>query len=570
MKSDPAAPPPGYKAWQLRILLSLVLTTITLLFPLTPALADTPSLSLQFYGTVSENGTAVGAGYSVVAKISGVQKSSATTDSQGRYGYSPMFLVSCAGGQIIKFFINGKEAAENITCSAAPARLLNLHVTGAAPATQTIVTTILGKSENIILSNGRLALGKELSSADGRVRLKLDANTTINLQGATTLFAASETNPPAAADNSTAVRAYVFTPAGATFSPAATLKLKYETAWLPAGVSESSLYMSYWTGSAWSRLSSSCNTTANLVSAPVSHFTTFAIRAPKAPPQPTTRVVNTNILGKSENITLAGNVLRAARSLSSADGRISIALADNTTVNLQGSQQITVIQLASPPAAPAGVKLIEAYSFDPDGASFSPGATLSIKYTPANLPAGVKETGLYLALLSNSIWTEIPSTVNAQANTVAARLDHFSIYALLGKVTATPPPPAKPAFVASDLTVSPQVAVQGEQVTVSVRVANNGTASDNQTIILKLNDKNEAQKALALEPGKSQVVTFSLSKSEPGTYRVAISNLTASFEVKAGTAPALVAGLSWPVLIIIVIGGLLLLVFIISLLFKQR
>jgi len=571
MKPDKEAPRPCHKAQRLILLLSLVLFSISFSFPITPTYAESPPLSLQFYGTVFDNNTAVGAGYAVVSKIGGVQKALATTDAQGRYGYSATFLVSCDGGQAIKFYVNGKEASENVTCSAAPARLLNLHVTGAAPVARTIVTTILDKSENITLIDGKLAAGRELSSTDGRVRLKLADNTTLNLQGATTLFAASESNPPGAADNSTALSTYAFMPAGATFSPPATIKLKYETAALPAGVNASSLYIAYWTGSAWSRLSSTCNTTDALVSAPVAHFTIFAVRAPKATPPAAARVVNTNMLGKSENITLAGNVLSAARTLASANGRLSIALADNTTLKLQGGQNITVVQLASPPAAPAGVKILEAYSFDPDGASFSPGATLTIKYDPASLPADVKETGLYIAALNNSAWTALASTPNAQAKTVTARLDHFSIYALLGKVTAVPPPPAKPAFVASDLAVSPQVAGPGENVTVSVRVVNASTASDNQTMTLKLNDKYEAQKAIILEPAKSQVITFAVSRSEPGIYKVAIGSLTASFEVKAGAAPApVVAGMAWPMLIIIVICGLLLLALVISLALKQK
>jgi len=570
MKSDTAAHCLCHKARQLGLLFTLALSSISFIFPLMPAQADTPTLLLQFYGTVYDNGTAVGEGYSVTARVNGIQKSSAATDSKGMYGVSQIFLVSCEAGQVIKFYVNGKAASENITCGAAPAGLLNLYLTVAAPVTQTIVTTILGKSESITLNGGKLAVGRELSSADGRVRLKLDDNTALNLQGAGMLLAAGETNPPVSTDNSTALRAYAFSPAGATFSPPAILKLTYETAWLPAGVSGSALYIAYWTGSAWSRLSSTCNTTDTLVSAPVSHFTIFAIRAPPSVAPQVTRVVSTNVLGKSENITLAGGVLSVARTLSSADGRLSIALAANTAVNLPAGQNITVVQLASPPAAPAGVKILEAYSFDPDGAGFSPGATLTIKYNTASLPAGVPESGLYIASLSNSAWTALASTPNAQAKTVSARLDHFSIYALLGKVTATPTTPAKPAFVASDLAVSPQVAAPGEQVTVSVRMVNSSTAGDNQTVILKLNDKDEVQKIITLDSGKSQVVTFSLNKSEPGIYKAAIGNLTASFEVKEGAAPALVAGMSWPVLIIIALGGLLLLILVISILFKQR
>jgi hypothetical protein len=144
-------------------------------------------------------------------------------------------------------------------------------------------------------------------------------------------------------------------------------------------------------------------------------------------------------------VTVNGALTRAA-DLSSANGKMSISLADNTTLSLPGgSRQITVVQLASPPAAPAGVKLVEAYSFGPDNSTFNPAARVSMKYDPATLPTDVQESGLYLALLEGSNWTEAPCTVNTQLKTLTWQVSHFPTYALMGRVTAEPTAPAAPA-----------------------------------------------------------------------------------------------------------------------------
>jgi len=136
----------------------------------------------------------------------------------------------------------------------------------------------------------------------------------------------------------------------------------------------------------------------------------------------------------------------SAASLSSSNGKMSISLAANTAVSLpSGSQQITAIQLASSPTPPADSVVIEAYAFGPDNTTFSPAASITITYNPASLPADVQESNLYLALLENANWAEVPSTVDTQAKTVTAQISHFSTYALLGRVTAAPESPASPA-----------------------------------------------------------------------------------------------------------------------------
>jgi len=465
----------------------------------------------------------------------------------------------------ISIQVNSNTASENLT---------------------SIQTLMISKADTLLLSAGVLPVAKDLASSDGRVKLSFAASTIINMQGQSQLGAAVESNPPAATDNSTLVCAYSFIPSGATFSPAATMTLRYEAASLPAGASESGLYLAYWNGSAWQQLSSTVNTTLKEVSAPVAHFTTFAIRCPTPATSTTTTASTTSA---SANVTISADILETTTSfitssgvlttgttLSSAGGKLSINLADNTTVSLPaGGQQITVIQIASPPAAPGGTKLVEAYAFTPDNTTFTPDAMLTVKYTVDGLPSDVPEASLYLAQSENSSWIPLTSTVNTQAKTVTAQLSHFSIYGLLGKVTEAPPSPAAPsppalsAFSTSDLTVSPETAAAGEQVSVSVRIVNGGTGEATKTVILKINDAAQEQKDIKLAAGKSQIVSFNVSKSEPGKYTVSVDGQSTSFTVKESAAKAS-DGMSVAILAIIIAGGLLVIGLVVVRLLRQR
>jgi len=370
------------------------------------------------------------------------------------------------------------------------------------------------------------------------------------------------------------------------------MTLKYEKTSLPAGAAESDLYIAFWNGTAWEKITSSVDTGTQEVSTQVGHFTIFAIRYfPLATTTTTTTTTTTNatpvtvsanILGAISSFSASGGKLHSAISLSSSNGKMGISLADNTTVSLPaGSQQITVMQLATMPAPPANSKVIEAYAFGPDNTTFSPAATVTLKYDQASLPTDVPESGLYMALLQDSNWTEVPSSVDTQAETVTAQVSHFSIYALLGRVTSAPAAPATPAvsetptpalstFSTSDLSVSPGSAKAGQAVTVSVRVVNGGPAEASKTVVLKINGQVESQKDVNLVPGKSQVVSFSVVKTEPGQYTVSIDGQSAEFSVKAAAGNEAPSGMSIPILVIIGAGGLLIIVLVIVLLMRQR
>jgi len=121
-----------------------------------------------------------------------------------------------------------------------------------------------------------------------------------------------------------------------------------------------------------------------------------------------------------------------------------------------------------------------------------------------------------------------------------------------------------------DLTVSPESAKAGAPVTVSVRAVNRGTVEDTRTVILKINDQIESQKEVKLDPGKSQVVSFSVIRSEPGQYVVSVDGQSAIFSVTSAAGGEAPSGMAIPVLVIIGAGGLLVIALAVMLVMRRR
>ena len=116
---------------------------------------------------------------------------------------------------------------------------------------------------------------------------------------------------------------------------------------------------------------------------------------------PTTRTVTTiGFSGSSSLVTdMQGNLKTAAR-LTTADGKVVLAITNNTKLSSQTGGFLTALsisQLTSAPAVPDNTTLICAYNLGPEGAKFTPGVNLTFNYDPAGLPANVMEDNLTIA-----------------------------------------------------------------------------------------------------------------------------------------------------------------------------
>lgn len=152
-----------------------------------------------------------------------------------------------------------------------------------------------------------------------------------------------------------------------------------------------------------------------------------------------------------------------------------------------------------------------------------------------------------------------------------------------GTVVTPPPPPTetplpKPAaFSLSSLNISPKEVAPSKSVNISAEVANTGEEAGNYKVTLKIGDTVEASKEIIVNGGASQKVTFTIAKSQPGSYSVDINGLTGTFVVRSETPPAPPAPppappakpVNWPALWAI-IGGVIMVGLMILLLTRRR
>jgi hypothetical protein len=138
-------------------------------------------------------------------------------------------------------------------------------------------------------------------------------------------------------------------------------------------------------------------------------------------------------------------IILAATRFTDKDGSITLDIASKTQLlNSTGSALsiLTIDALETPPKPPVDSALINAYTFGPDGAKFNPSLTLNLSYNADNLPENVQANSLFIAYWDGSRWTPLKSNVDTANHCVSAPINHFSIYALLGKLTVTTPTPA--------------------------------------------------------------------------------------------------------------------------------
>ncbi len=113
-------------------------------------------------------------------------------------------------------------------------------------------------------------------------------------------------------------------------------------------------------------------------------------------------------------------------------------------------------------------------------------------------------------------------------------------------------PPAPAAFNTSELTISPTEVAAGENVTISINVANSGELAGTYKVTLKINDVEAETKQVEVAGGDSELVSFSISRDTPGVYQVNVDDLSGTFEVQTVTEPES-KSINWR--LIAIIGG---------------
>ena len=135
-------------------------------------------------------------------------------------------------------------------------------------------------------------------------------------------------------------------------------------------------------------------------------------------------------------------------------GYVGVNISSGTIALTEGGDplpQITVTEVCfGYPPPPANAYVVGcAYDFQPDGATFDPPITITLKYDDGLLPPGVAEEDLVIAVYNAATgeWQVLPTTVDTENNVLTAEVSHFTyfaVYAAAPEATPTAPPTAPP------------------------------------------------------------------------------------------------------------------------------
>jgi len=92
-------------------------------------------------------------------------------------------------------------------------------------------------------------------------------------------------------------------------------------------------------------------------------------------------------------------------------------------------------------------------------------------------------------------------------------------------------PPESANFVASYMKVSPQQVLPGQEVEISINIANHGGESGAHNVALFINGYVEQSQTISVSPGAARLVVFRTSKTVPGTYEVSMEGAQGQFIV---------------------------------------
>ena len=96
------------------------------------------------------------------------------------------------------------------------------------------------------------------------------------------------------------------------------------------------------------------------------------------------------------------------------------------------------------------------------------------------------------------------------------------------------PKEAISGFVVRDLSIRPAEVQPNEPVTIAISIDNTHDTWGIYSLVLQINGVKEAEGQANVDAHGTERVTFSVTKEEPGKYRVFINGLNGSFSVVAG------------------------------------
>jgi len=494
------------------------LVLLLALSPVTSVFAQ--GLGHGFYGTVKIGGEDAEIGTAISAQVAETEYGSWTVTTPGQYALIVQGEIEDSA--TINFYINGQPADQTFPFHDGWTTQLDLTVAEAEPVPEIAPTVVNNAASAVTTTSATLNGNLTGLGTASSVELSFEWGTTDAYGDTTAVVSVSQTG--------------VFSAALSGLSPSTTYHFR------AVAVGDS-------TGYGIDRTF----TTTTLGGGGGGGGGGGAGPAPPALPPGTTDVrgIVTTAGVFTEHFTITSEC--ACCTLDIPEGTVGL------TEELEPLDEITLVPMDEPPPPPEDAHVIGlGCDFGPDGATFDPPITLTLRYDPDALPEGVAEGDLVIAMWDEEAgeWIELDCVVDTVNNTITAHVSHFTTFAVIGRVTAPPEeeevptvvppvgeeeeeeevvaPPAPAALSVSYLSVSPRRGVEpGEAVAITVLVANTGGESGSYTVVLKIDGMKEAEETVTVAAGESQDVSFSLTRDEPGTYSVAVDGLSGSFTVVA-------------------------------------
>ena len=257
------------------------------------------------------------------------------------------------------------------------------------------------------------------------------------------------------------------------------------------------------------------------------------------------------------NVALNGNGVQTSSQVQSATGTgiVTYGVSSGSIVDLNA---ITVIDLPHAPVTlifPHGLFLFRI-------TGLTPGETVTVTVTtPQAVPVGIQYwkyqvgRGWFQLLVGDDDGDNIltfqltdggPNDADGLANGIIVDPGGPAIATPTGTTGATGASRASPSMPPTtqlppadiqlrSLSVSPGETQAGQPVTVLASMVNNGASAGSYNVALRINGRVEQQRMVEVSPGAAYPVKFTVTRSQPGTYTVAIDNQKASFTVLGGS-----------------------------------
>ena len=425
-------------------------------------------------------------------------------------------------------------------------------VAGVAPGSATITAAVDGKSATSVVTvlDGGLvpATGTTLNLASGAVQIAVPPDA---LPGRTSLFVASSS---AFANDPRVVKGtpFDFGPSGTSFAKPVSVRIKYDPANLPPGTEESALQIHLSASSGWQVIEgSTADIAAKVVTAEVSHFSTYAILTPapvaavaiRGPPEkPILENAVSLVVGETEQLTATltdsdGHILsnRAITWASSDAGMVSVTSSGLVAAVKPGSAKIS--------ASAGGVTSSITVTVTP-----VPVASVAVTLTPPTITVG--QTSQAAAVLKDAHGTLLDARPVAWASnnaTVATVNPTTGVVTALTPGSATITGTSEGQSGTSTITVTP-VPVASVSVSLAASsIAVGGTTTASATTLDASNNV-LAGRSIAWSSDNTAVATVS-SAGVVTAISTGAATITGTSEGKSGSAtltvtPVPVAGVS--------------------------